>query len=190
MPRRTTYRLDRVLVEPGDSRPATWTFGGETQRGTEQTYHVTDTNFKSRNQWDFIVRIPKDRSDRLEVRPRGTPNVKVWAELPDRSVTFMRATRGDARGHRYCQVALADASGEKSRSIVRTNQRDELPAWFEGLRSRMRVKEHVKHTKGTDGRALVLLVPEGDHAAMIRLFFALKVWVLKEGFELNGASRG
>jgi hypothetical protein len=28
-------------------------------------------------------------------------------------------------------------------------------------------------------------VPEGDHAAMIRLFFALKVWVLKEGFELS-----
>jgi hypothetical protein len=184
MPRKT-YRLERVLVEPGQSRPATWTFGGATQQGTEQVYHVTDTNFPARNQWEFVVRIPKGRGERLEVRPRGTPNVKVWAELPDRSLTFMRATRGEARGYRYCQVALADATGERSRAIVRTDQRDELPPWFDALRSRMRVKENVKPTKGTDGRALVLLVPEGDHEFMIRLFFALKVWVLKESFKLT-----
>jgi hypothetical protein len=182
---RNTYRLERVLVVPGDSRPATWTFGGATQQGTEQTYHVTDSNFSARNQWEFVVRLPKSRGDRVEVRPRGTPNVKVWAELPDRSLTFMRATLGEARGHRYCQVALADATGAKSRAIVRTDQRTDLPSWFDALRSRMRVKENVKPTKGTDGRALVLLVPEGNHELMIRLFFALKVWVLKESFELT-----
>jgi hypothetical protein len=33
----------------------------------------------------------------------------------------------------------------------------------------------------------VLLVPRGDHAAMIRLFFATKVWVLKERFALPAA---
>jgi hypothetical protein len=31
----------------------------------------------------------------------------------------------------------------------------------------------------------VLLVNEGDYATMIRIFFALKVWVLKEKFELG-----
>jgi len=30
----------------------------------------------------------------------------------------------------------------------------------------------------------VVLVPAGDHAAMIRLFFATKVWVLKEKVSL------
>lgn len=185
MPRRSKYLLERILVEAGDARPATWTFGGATRRGREQTYYVTDTNFTARNRWEFVVRIPNGATERLEVRPRGTPNVKVWAELPDRSITFMRATLGEARGRRYCQVALADASGERSRTIVRADQRDALPAWFDALRGRMRVKENVKRTRGTDGRALVLLVPEGDHAAMIRLFFALKVWVLKEGFELT-----
>lgn len=185
MARRSKYRLDRVVVEPGESRPATWTFGGATERGTEQSYTVTDTNFPGRNRWEFVVRIPKVSSGRLEVRPRTAPEVKAWAELPDRSITFMRATLGEAKGKRYCQVALADASGERSRAIVRADQRDELPAWFDTLKGRMRVKEHVKRTKGTDGRALVLLVREGDHAEMIRLFFALKVWVLKEGFELS-----
>lgn len=182
---RTTYRLERVLVEAGESRPATWTFGGATQQGTEQAYRVTDTNFPARNQWEFVVRLPKKRGERIEVRPRATPNVKVWAELPDRSLTFMRATLGDARGQRYCQVALADVTGARSRAIVRTDQRDELPPWFDALRSRMRVKENVKPTKGTDGRALVLLVREGDYELMIRLFFALKAWVLRESFELS-----
>jgi hypothetical protein len=29
-----------------------------------------------------------------------------------------------------------------------------------------------------------VLIPSEDHAAMIRLFFAMKVWVMKEGFSL------
>jgi hypothetical protein len=114
-----------------------------------------------------------------------TPNVKVWAELPDRSITFSRATKGDARGKWYCQVALADPTGARSRDIVRGDERGALPAWFDALRSRMRVKQNVKNTKGTDGEALVVLVSAGDHAAMIRLFFATKVWVLKERITLT-----
>jgi len=38
MARRTRYRLDRVTVEAGEARPSTWTFGGGTVSGTEQTY--------------------------------------------------------------------------------------------------------------------------------------------------------
>jgi hydrogenase maturation factor len=52
------------------------------------------------------------------------------------------------------------------------------------MRGRMRRKQNVRPTKGTDGDALVVLVQPGDHAAMIRLFFATKVWVLKEGITL------
>jgi hypothetical protein len=49
----------------------------------------------------------------------------------------------------------------------------------------MRRKEVVRPTRGTDGQSLVLLVPADDHAGMIRLFFATKVWVLKEGVTLG-----
>jgi hypothetical protein len=177
---RRRYRLDRVAVVPGEQRASTWTFGGKPMSGTEQTYHVLDGNFLSRNEWVFVVRLPKERDARIEVRPRVTPNVKVWAELPDRSITFSRATKGDARGKWYCQVALADPTGGRSRDIVRGDERGSLPAWFDALRGRMRVKQNVKSTKGTDGEALVVLISAGDHAAMIRLFFATKVWVLKE----------
>jgi hypothetical protein len=185
MARRTHYQLDRVTVWPGEARPASWTFGGSPMSGTEQSYAVRDENFSSRNEWEFVVRIPRDRDQRIEVRPRTTPNVKAWAELPDRSLTFSRATKGTARGKWYCQVALADPTGTKSRDIVRGDQRSQLPRWFDPLRGRMRIKQDVRNTRGTDGEALVILVPADDHAAMIGLFFATKVWVLKERISLG-----
>jgi hypothetical protein len=111
--------------------------------------------------------------------------VKVWAELPDRSITFLRATKGEARGKWYCKVALADPTGAKSRDVIRANERGDLPPWFDGLKGRMRMKESVRTTRGNDGQDLVVLVAAGDHTAMIRLFFATKVWVLKERIALG-----
>lgn len=185
MASRKRYRLDRVMVEPGDSRPATWTFGsGKRVTGAEQSYVVTDRNFLTRNAWEFIVRIPTASGEQLEVRPRSMPSLKVWAELTDRSLTFVRATKGEARGRRYCKVALADPTGLRSRVIVRGDERSRLPVWFDPLQGRMRLKQNVRTTRGTDGQSLVVLVPADDHAAMIRLFFATKVWILKEGITL------
>jgi hypothetical protein len=68
--------------------------------------------------------------------------------------------------------------------VVRHAERDLLPHWFKELGGRMRRKATVKLTKGTDSEALVVLVPAGDHTDMIRLFFATKVWILKEAIEL------
>jgi len=82
-------------------------------------------------------------------------------------------------------VALADAAGEKSKTVVRARERGLLPHWFGELSGRMRKKEVVRATKGTDAEYLVVLVPQGDHAAMIRLFFATKVWILKEAVTLG-----
>lgn len=189
MPRRTNYKLDLIEIEPGLSRLATWTFAGAGMSGTEQSYRVVDGNFPRRNEWEFIVRLPKKRTERIEVRPRTTPNVQAWAELPDRSLTFMRGTLGAAKGKRYCQIALADATHNKTKDIVRADERDRLPRWFAPLASRIRRKQSVRPTKGTDGDALVLLVGPDDYAAMIRAFFACKVWVLKERFTLDAPSR-
>lgn len=185
MARPIRYRLDRVIVEAGEERASTWTFGGEPMSGTEQAFAVRDENFPARNQWEFLVRTPSARDGRVEVRPRTTPNVKVWAELPDRSLTFLRATKGDARGKWYCKVALADPTGVKSRDVVRADERGELPPWFDSLKGRMRKKETVRTTRGNDGADLVVLVAAEDHVTMIRLFFATKVWILKEGIALG-----
>ncbi len=181
---RTRYRLERVTLATGERRAATWTFAGEAVTGAEQSYTVIDGNFPRGNLWEFVIRIPKARGERVEVRPRATPNVKVWAELPDRSLTFARATKGTARGKWYCPVALADPTGRKSRDVVRGDQRHRLPGWFEGVQGQMRLKANVRTTRGTDGNTLVVLINPDDHAAMIRLFFAMKVWVLRENIVL------
>ena len=185
MARTTRYRMDRVHIEAGDARASSWTFGGQPVSGTEQTYFVRDDNFPARNGWEFVVRTPSGRDARIEVRPRTTPNVKVWAELSDRSLTFLRATKGEARGKWYCKVALADPTGAKSRDVVRGDERSLLPPWFDALKGRMRKKQSVRTTHGNDGEDLVVLVAADDYAAMIRLFFATKVWVLKERITLS-----
>jgi hypothetical protein len=177
---RKRYSLDRVTIAPLDSRQASWTFAGEAVRGIEYMYHVTDGNLTSRNQWQFVVRVPEDPKGRIEVRPRTVPPLTAWAELPDRSLTFMPATRESVRGRWYCQVALADVEGERSKAVVPADKRTALPHWFSSLSGRMRRKEAVKPTRGTDGNALVILIPAGDHTEMIRLFFATKVWILSE----------
>jgi hypothetical protein len=180
MRRRKRYQLDEVLVAPLESRPATWAFAGSPVQGTEHSYAVTDTNLPSRNKWQFIVRVPRERRGRVEVRPRTAPRLRAWADLTDRSLTFSVATKGSGRGKWYCQVALADVTGKRSRVVVNADDRDGLPRWFAELAGRMRRKESVRSTRGTDGNSLVVLIAPGDHPAMIRLFFATKVWILSE----------
>lgn len=192
MASRKRYDLNRVAVESREQRAAAWTFPGKSGRdtvnGTDYIYSVIDENLGGRYLWEFVVRVPDARTGQLEVRPLTAPRSKTWAELPRRSVMFPFAKLGDARGKRYCKVWLAQPQGggadARTKTGVRWEQRDALPRWFEPLRSRMRKKEKVNATKGSDGDALVIVVPADDHAAMIRLFFAMKVWVLKERFML------
>ena len=198
MASRKRYRLDQVTVEAGEVRRGKWTFakGGRQApvRGNEHLYTVTDGNLGSRNKWEFLVRVPDESDGRVEIRPRVTPPMQTWKALTYRSLQFQKATKGDARGKRYAKVSLAipaagrakeDPRGTRTKDVIRWDERGDLPRWFEKLERRMRRKERVRSTKGTDGNALVVLVDPDDHAAMIRLYFATKVWVLKEGIELS-----
>jgi len=198
MASRKRYRLDLVALEPGETRRAKWTFakGGRQApvKGTEHLYTVTDGNLSGRNKWEFLVRVPDDSDGRVEIRPRSTPPTQTWKALTYRSVQFQKATKGEARGKRYCKVSLAvppkgrakdDPRGTRTKDVIRGDQRRDLPKWFESLQGRMRTKESVRSTRGTDGNTLVILVQQDDYAMMIRLYFAMKVWVLKEGIELE-----
>ena len=198
MASRKRYRLDQVTVEPGEVRRAKWTFakGGRQApvKGSEHLYTVTDGNLSGRNKWEFVVRVPDDSDGRVEVRPKATPPLQTWKALTYRSLQVQKATKGDARGRRYAKVSLAvppsgrakdDPRGTRTKDVIRGDQRRDLPRWFDSLQSRMRTKERVRSTRGTDGNTLVILVNPDDHTMMIRLYFAMKVWVLKEGIELE-----
>lgn len=177
---RRRYRLDKVDIAASGERNASWGFAGRAVNGTEHAFVVTDGNYRQRNHWEFIARVAKEASGRVEVRPSLLPNDRAWADLDRRSLTFNRATKSRYRGQRYCQVALADPRGVRTKDIVHKGEKDHLPAWFRQIGGRIKVKETVRATRGTDGHALVVTVGNDDYATMIRLFFAMKVWVLKE----------
>lgn len=178
------YRLDKVKVGTSvGERPAIWTFAREPVAGTEYSYTVVDENFRSRNEWDFVVRVPRKAGERIEVRPLKVPNVNAWAGLERRSLTFNRATRSGYRGSVYCPVALADPTGQKSRTLV--TDKDALPRWFQQLGSRLRKKTTIASTRGTDAESLVLYCDPDDHQFMIRAFFAAKVWVMSDSSRVD-----
>ncbi len=183
---RRRYRLDRVSASPKANRRSRWKIRDDPpSSGVEYIYTVTDMNYTQRNSWEFLVRVPDDRDDAVEVRPSVVPNVRVWAGLDRRALMFERVTMGRHRGNSYCKVALADPTGQRTRLIARADERDWLPYWLQPLKARMRSKEDVRRTRGTDAHSLVIAVPADDHEQMIALFLALKAWVLKERFQLR-----
>ena len=126
------------------------------------------------------MRVPSSGDERIEVRPRLTPGLKAWVGLERRSLTFARASRPGYRGWYYCQIALADPTGERTKDVLKKQERALLPPWFDEVSARLRVKGTVRSTKGNDADQLVAMVRPAEHELMIKLFFATKVWVLKE----------
>jgi hypothetical protein len=180
MPRYRRYRLAKLQIDAIGERRASWTFTREPVSGTEFMYAVTDANSTTRHFWEFLVRVPSAADERIEVRPRATPSLKAWIGLERRSLTFVRASRAGYRGWYYCQIALADPTGERTKDVLKKHERAQLPPWFDDVSARLRVKETVRSTKGNDGDQLVAVVRPAEHGLMIGLFFATKVWVLKE----------
>src|SRR5262245_30287435 len=107
-----TYRLERVEIEPAGTSRSMWTFAGKAVRGIEHQYDVVDGNQNARNRWRFVVRVPREKDGRIEVRPIATPRHTKYAGLDRRSITFRRATRPGYTRLRYCPLALADPKGE------------------------------------------------------------------------------
>jgi len=183
---RRRYRFEQVKAELKANRRSQWKIGDNPPAaGIEYVYSVTDANYWQRNSWEFLVRVPDSRDGSIEVRPSVVPDVRAWAGLDRRALLFERVTMGRYRGNCYCKVALADSTGERTRLIARVDEKDRLPYWFRSLRGRMRSKEAIRRTRGTDSQSLVITVPADDHEQMIALFLATKAWVLREQFQFR-----
>lgn len=174
------YRFEKIQMAPREPRSASWTFAGQPVAGVEYPYALTDRNLSRQNQWEFVVRVPKETKGRIEVRPTRVPDVKAWAGLDRRGLTFMPATRRGYTSYRYCQLSLPAADGTASRHVVHRAEVSRLPYWLRDLKS-LRNKITVTTTRGRDGDTLVVLAPRDDYEAMIRIYVASKAWVLKSG---------
>jgi hypothetical protein len=174
-------KVERVVLAPLGQGSSTWELLRQSASGQEYRYQVADGNSRSPNIWEFVVRVPDSSHREIEVRPVRVPNKRAWAGMERRSLILPVATLGRYRGKRYCRVPFPGVAGSlKSKRYVRYDQRDGLPSWFEPFQSRMRKKETVRRTQGTDGSLLVIVVDPDDHGTFVRLFFAVWVWPVSE----------
>lgn len=184
---RQSYKPKSLCIDLQDKHRGSWQQVGEGRavKGTEYLYSVKDQNYSSLNRWTIAVRVPNSPFDAIIVQPLITPGKKVWAGLERNSIVLVRAKKNPFKGRVYCKLNLADPSGWQTKKGTRRGERNALPKWFRFFAWRMRLKHTVTTTKGTDAKAQVVLIRPEDHNTMIRLFFALKVWVMAEGFVLE-----
>jgi hypothetical protein len=185
MARSRSYNPDKVLVEFVTDRRAKWKPYERVISGTEYEYKVRDNNFYRLNNWTFVVQVPNDPSGEINVRPIRVPNRRVWAKEVRRALVYPRATKNPHKKKAYCKISLADPTGQKNKRGVRSEERNELPSWFEPFQYRLKEKLTVTTTDGTDGNALIYAIEPQKHIDMIRLYFACRVWVLEEEFMLD-----
>jgi hypothetical protein len=171
------YKISRVGVEWRKSERATWKFAKVLVKGTQHTYCVVDGNLTSKNRWEVIVRVPQKAKGRVEVRVHEAPKRPAWAGVERLALMFMRGTLPGYRAKRFCLVALGQ---EEGRRIADWTEKANLPGWFRPLQWRMRIRKTVRAGGGPYVNKLVMLVNRADYEAMIRLFFATKVWTLLE----------
>jgi len=180
---RQSYRTNRLEIALQQKRKASWkTVAGSAIKGTEYLYAVKDANFRSLNTWILAVRVPKSVYGNIIVQPIIAPGKKVWAGIDRKSIVLVRATKNPYRRLLYCKLNLADPSGYRTKLGTRRGDRSALPKWFSGLKWRMRLKRTVSTTLGKDEWAQVILVDRQDYSTMIRAYFAMKVWIMQEGF--------
>ena len=182
--KRKKYRVQLVTAEHEEKRRASWTWQGRKFRGTDFIYRVVDENFDRLNEWTFSVRVP-DNPGQTVVQPQTVPGKSAFAQVGRRPITFQRATRHPHRRYAYCKVHLADPSMQKNWRGTTRGDRRKLPPWFKYFDNRMRLKDTVTTTAGNDGWDQVVLILPGDHERMIRLYFAMRVWVLQEYIVLS-----
>jgi hypothetical protein len=184
MKRRKKYEALNVEVSLQEDRRSSWKWDGQTIRGNEFVYEVIDRNFDRLNRWTFAVKVPQD-GGQIVVQPQSVPGKKVFAGLERRSIIFMKATKNPHRTQLYCKANLADPTGDKHRLSTKKGDRSLLPKWFSYFIPDMRLKHTVTTTAGHDGESQVVLVGREDYDRMIRLFFALRVWVLQESIVIH-----
>ncbi|MGH7684725.1 MAG: BRCT domain-containing protein, partial [Vulcanimicrobiaceae bacterium] len=104
----------------------------------------------------------------------------AWAGLDRRAIAFQRATIGRHTGKVYAKLSIADVKGEKTRHVLRKEEKSVIPRW---LREFTPIQKGRATSAGLDRKHLVSVVEREDHSRMIRLFLALKAWVLDDGYD-------
>jgi len=176
------FTPDRIIVSPSRiDRKACWEFRGRVSRGTMHHYVVLDANLPTSVNWWFLVHVPAGlrKGEYVLLQAIDYPRLRAWTPVARTVINFAKATMPKYRGMLYAKIRLADPHGVGKYEGVFWKHRDALPPYLKGFT--LRRKRQVATTRGMDGDSLVAVVPRDDHAQMIRLFYATKVWPLHAG---------
>jgi len=179
-----SFSLAKIQIRLLATREHHWEFSGTLNYGVEHTYEVVDGNVPTANRWEFLLRVPHDAMERTVVKPHRIPSDESYSGLESRALTFTPASAPEYEGELYCEISLADSTGERNRKVARRSEADVLPTWFAGLAGRFRSKADVNPNLKRGGAQLVALVEPDDHETMLKLYMATKPWVLKSQYEL------
>jgi hypothetical protein len=182
MASRQTLDVSRIVVVPGriDQR-AYWEFRKQMFRGTIYHYAAMDANLPSRVPWWFTVNVPKTikKGGYVLLQALDYPRMEAWAPIPRTVINFAKATMTAYRGMLYAKIRLADPMSAQKYENTKWGHRKALPAYFGPFT--LRPKRKVATSRASDGDTLVAAMRRDDHAQMVRLFFATKVWPLRVG---------
>jgi hypothetical protein len=188
------YALDKVQVEPKDEPALTVNPRQGNAEVRRFIYRVVDRNFGGNNRWEFQVLVPTtpsrdSASQSIWVSPIRCPKRKLVAKAGTLTMTFASSTLGRFKGKCYGMVALPFGN-KNNRNHVKWRDRSALISkakWLVSLRSRWHEKSRVDRTGERDRYRdkLVVVYRRDDHAGMIRLFVATKIWTLVEGVSLD-----
>jgi hypothetical protein len=177
------FKTDLVRISFVAEERGVWRFGGNVSTGTAFTYDVEDENYWMRNRWQFSVQVPDawTKGNYINVRPLKVPNRRMWAGLDRRVISLQRATIGRHGGKVYAKLSISDVHGEKTKVVLRKDAKRFMPRWLKSFSPIQ--KQRVSGTDANDGEHLVAVMDRNNHIHMIKLFLALKAWVLDEGYD-------
>jgi NAD-dependent DNA ligase len=101
--------------------------------------------------------------------------------LDRRTIGFQRATIGRHLAKVYAKLSIADVKGEKTRLVLNKDTKRFMPKWLKEFIPVQ--KQRVTRSSANDGEHLVAVLNRDDHIKMIKLFLALKAWVLDHGYD-------
>jgi hypothetical protein len=172
------------IKQVNSNRDGHWTFQKSRFTGTIYEYEVEDQNFQPAYKWGFEICVPNKFHLGVYILLKITrhPQKSYWAGTERQTINFAKATKSIYRGMVYAKLNIADVTGKKNKIGITKGNRYLLPAYIRKFS--LRVKKTVASTRGTDGNYQVAVMQPENHKSMIRLFFALKVWVMYDNFSL------
>jgi hypothetical protein len=174
--------VDRLSIRLESESPGTWRWHKGTVRGTIKEFSVVDANYGRHIRCKFQVRVPRGKGDYVTVVPSGVPALKAMAGMDRRSASFARCHRQLYLGKAYHPIAVCSPSLAKNFRRMSRGSRGLLPRWLRGFT--IRLKKTVTHADGNDRNQQVVVVRREDWRKMIWVYFAEKIWPVREGFPL------